>query len=65
MDPLSWTGQIAFLTPLLTLVFGLLGLSVLSWIVLNAVLPENRAINSVGGSQSLSAGPRDIASLAV
>ncbi|WP_083100216.1 ABC transporter permease [Pseudophaeobacter leonis] len=65
MDPLSWTGQIAFLTPLLTLVFGLLGLSVLSWIVLNAVLPENRAINSAGGSLSLSSGPRDIASLAV
>ncbi len=65
MDPLSWTGQIAFLTPLLTLVFGLLGLSVLSWIVLNAVLPENRAINNVGGSLSLSAGPRAIASLAV
>jgi peptide/nickel transport system permease protein len=65
MDPLSWTGQIAFLTPLLTLVFGLLGLSVLSWIVLNAVLPENRVINSAGGSLSLSAGPRDIASLAV
>jgi peptide/nickel transport system permease protein len=65
MDPLSWSGQIAFLTPLLTLVFGLLGLSVLSWIVLNAVLPENRVINSAGGSLSLSAGPRDIASLAV
>lgn len=64
MDPLSWTGQIAFLTPLLTLVFGLLGLSILIWIVLNAVLPENRAINS-GGSLSLSSGPRDIASLAV
>jgi peptide/nickel transport system permease protein len=65
MDPLSWTGQIAFLTPLLTPVFGLLGLSVLIWIVLNAVLPENRVINSAGGSLSLSAGPRDIASLAV
>lgn len=65
MDPLSWTGQIAFLTPLLTLVFGLLGLSILIWIVLNAVLPENRAINNNGGSLSLSSGPRDIASLAV
>lgn len=65
MDPLSWTGQIAFLTPLLTLVFGLLGLSILIWVALNAVLPENRAINNNGSSLSLSAGPREIAGLAV
>lgn len=65
MDPLSWTGNIAFLDPLLFFALGLLALSVLVWIVLSAVLPENRAINVTGGSTSLSSGPLVLAALAV
>ncbi|EAQ45155.1 oligopeptide/dipeptide ABC transporter, permease protein [Roseobacter sp. MED193] len=65
MDPLSWTGNIAFLDPLLFFALGLLALSVLVWIVLSAVLPENRAINVTGGSASLSSGPLVLAALAV
>ena len=65
MDPLSWTGNIAFLDPLLLIALGLLALSVLTWILLSAVLPENRAINVSGGSASFSSGPLVMAALAV
>lgn len=65
MDPLSWTGQIAFLNPIIALALGLLVASVLAWVVVSAVLPENRAINDIGGTMTLASGPRDIAALAV
>jgi peptide/nickel transport system permease protein len=65
MDPLSWTGQIAFLDPLLVVALGLLALSVVIWMGLSMVLPENRAINLTSGALGLSSGPREIAALAV
>ncbi|MCD9146802.1 ABC transporter permease [Pseudophaeobacter flagellatus] len=65
MDPLSWTGQIAFLNPVLALGLGLLGLSVLAWIVLSCLLPENRAITPSGAGLSLPTGPRELTGLAV
>lgn len=65
MDPLSWTGNIAFLDPLLLIGLGLLAVTVVVWMLLNMVLPENRAINVANGSAGLSSGPRDLAALAV
>lgn len=65
MDPLTWTGQIAFLNPFLTLVLALLLLSIACWVVISAVLPENRAINGDGSTISLSSAPRRMAGLAV
>lgn len=65
MDPLTWTGHIAFLNPLLALSLVLLGLAILGWIVISAVLPESRAINHVSGTMSLTSGPRNIANIAL
>ncbi|KPD11982.1 ABC transporter permease [Phaeobacter sp. 11ANDIMAR09] len=65
MDPLSWTGKIAFLDPFLFLALGLLAASVAVWVLLSIVLPEDRAINVTAGGASLSSGPRDLATLAV
>ncbi|MGR3623164.1 ABC transporter permease [Pseudophaeobacter sp.] len=64
MDPLSWTGQIAFLNPLMMLTLAALGLSILAWMFLSAVLPENRAINS-GAAEMMASGPRDWVASAV
>ncbi|MDE4174618.1 ABC transporter permease [Phaeobacter sp. PT47_59] len=65
MDPLSWTGSIAFLNPLLFAALGLLAISILIWILIGAVTPEDRSITNVGGTLSLSAGPQGLAALAV
>jgi peptide/nickel transport system permease protein len=65
MDPLSWTGKIAFLDPILFIALGLLAISVLVWILLSAVLPEQRVINTGNGSTGLSTEPRALASWAV
>jgi peptide/nickel transport system permease protein len=65
MDPLSWTGKIAFLDPVLFIALGLLAISVLVWILLSAVLPEQRAINAGNGSLGLSSDPRGLANRAV
>ncbi|EBA17712.1 oligopeptide/dipeptide ABC transporter, permease protein [Roseobacter sp. SK209-2-6] len=64
MDPLSWTGSIAFLNPILMIALAILVLSVLAWLLIGAVMPENRAINaSADGSVTLASGPRDMAAL--
>lgn len=65
MDPLSWTGKIAFLDPFLAVALGLLAITVLIWTLINAVLPESRTINATDGTLSLNSGPRDLAGLAV
>lgn len=65
MEPLSWTGSIAFLNPLLFAALGLLAISILLWILIGAVTPEDRAITNAGGTLSLSAGPQGLAALAV
>ncbi|MEP2715411.1 ABC transporter permease [Pseudophaeobacter sp.] len=65
MDPLSWTGQIAFLTPFLLLALGLLALSILVWMLISILVPENRAIQNNGDSLRLSSSPRDFAAQAV
>ncbi|MEN8738656.1 MAG: ABC transporter permease [Phaeobacter gallaeciensis] len=65
MEPLSWTGSIAFLNPLLFAALGLLAISILLWIIIGAVTPEERAITNAGGTLSLSAGPQGLAALAV
>ena len=65
MEPLSWTGSIAFLNPLLFAALGLLAISILLWILIGAVTPEDRTITNVGGTLSLSAGPQGLAALAV
>ena len=64
MDPLSWTGSIAFLNPILMIALAALGLSVLAWLVIGAVVPDTRAINaSADGSVTLASGPKDVAAL--
>ena len=65
MEPLSWTGSIAFLNPLLFAALGLLAISILLWILIGAVTPEDRTITNAGGTLSLSAGPQGLAALAV
>ena len=63
MEPLSWTGSIAFLNPLLFAALGLLAISILLWIIIGAVTPEERAITNAGGTLSLSAAPQGLAAL--
>ena len=40
MEPLTWTGSIAFLNPLLLIALGAMALSIMVWMLASIVLPE-------------------------
>ena len=42
MEPLSWTGSIAFLNPLIALALALMALSVVAWMLASIILPEDQ-----------------------
>ncbi len=58
MEPLTWTGSIAFLNPLLMLALGLMLLSIVVWMLASIVLPEDQMIVNADGTLSSSSGLR-------
>lgn len=65
MEPLSWTGSLAFLNPLLILSLGLLVLSILSWIGLSIVTSGTRQTFNADGTATFTASPTALAGIAV
>ncbi len=60
MEPLSWTGSIAFLNPLLMIAIAVLVLSILVWILASIVLPEAQVSVNPDGTLSSAGGVRGL-----
>ncbi len=65
MEPLSWTGSIAFLNPIILLVLSLLALSIILWIAISIVTPESSVSINSDGTVSATQGIRGLSQLAV
>ncbi|UWR50481.1 ABC transporter permease [Phaeobacter inhibens] len=65
MDPLSWTGSLSFLTPVLLLALGALAASVMTWLVLSIVTTSPTMAVNAHHSASLAATPDALAGIAV
>ncbi len=60
MEPLTWTGSIAFLNPLLVLALGLMFLSIIVWMLASIVLPEDQMTVNPDGTLTSSSGLRNM-----
>ncbi len=65
MEPLSWTGSIAFLNPIILLVLSLLALSIVLWVAISIVTPESSVSINSDGTVSATQGIRGLSQLAV
>ncbi|WP_171116275.1 ABC transporter permease [Ruegeria sp. HKCCA5463] len=65
MEPLTWTGSIAFLNPLLMIALAALLLSILVWIIASIFLPEQQIVVNPDGSVSSGGGVRGLIQLAL
>ncbi len=65
MEPLSWTGSIAFLNPLLMIALGALVVSIVVWIIASIFLPEQQIVVNADGSVSSGGGLRGLVNLAL
>ncbi len=65
MEPLGWTGSIAFLNPIILLVLSLLALSIILWIAISIVTPESSVSINSDGTVSATQGIRGLSQLAV
>ncbi|WP_299896452.1 ABC transporter permease [uncultured Ruegeria sp.] len=65
MEPLSWTGSIAFLNPLLMIALAALILSILVWIIVSIFQPEQQIVVNPDGSVSSGGGVRGLIQLAL
>ncbi|NOE26177.1 ABC transporter permease [Ruegeria sp. HKCCD6157] len=63
MEPLTWTGSIAFLNPLLMIALAVLLLSILVWIIASIFLPEQQIVVNPDGSVSSGGGVRGLIQL--
>ncbi|WP_171098635.1 ABC transporter permease [Ruegeria sp. HKCCD7255] len=59
MDPLTWTGSIAFLNPLLGIALAIMVLSILVWILASIVLPEPQMTVNPDGTLTSGSGVRN------
>ncbi|WP_171228612.1 ABC transporter permease [Ruegeria sp. HKCCA4008] len=65
MEPITWTGSIAFLNPLLMIALAALLLSILVWIIASIFLPEQQIVVNPDGSVSSGGGVRGLIQLAL
>ncbi|WP_298932290.1 ABC transporter permease [uncultured Ruegeria sp.] len=65
MEPLTWTGSIAFLNPLLMVALAALILSIVIWIVGSIILPEEQVTVNPDGTITSSSGVRNLTNLAL
>ena len=62
MEPLTWTGNLAFLNPLFLFAWAVLGVSIVAQIILSFFAPS---AEMQGGALAARRGPADMAALAV
>ncbi len=60
MEPLSWTGSIAFLNPILVIALAALALSIVAWILVSVFLTEGPVNVNADGTLSSGAGLRSM-----
>lgn len=60
MEPLSWTGSIAFLNPIMTIALAALVVSVAAWILASILLPETQVSVNADGTVSSGGGLRNL-----
>lgn len=60
MEPLTWTGSIAFLNPLIALALALMALSVVAWMLASIILPEDQMTVNPDGTLTSSSGLRNM-----
>ena len=60
MEPLTWTGSVAFLNPLLLIALAVMAASILVWILASIVLPEPQMTVNADGTLSSSSGLRNM-----
>ena len=65
MDPLTWTGALGFLTPILVIALILLAASIVIWMLASAMSVGTRYVANADGSLSLAGNPQAMAALAV
>ncbi|MGI9369064.1 MAG: ABC transporter permease [Ruegeria sp.] len=65
MEPLSWTGSIAFLNPIILLILSLLAISILVWIAVSIVTPEGTVSINSDGTVGATQGIRGLSQIAV
>ncbi len=63
MEPLTWTGSVAFLNPLLLLALAVMAASIIVWILASIVLPEPQMTVNADGTLSSSSGLRNMIQL--
>ncbi|MFD0908391.1 ABC transporter permease [Ruegeria arenilitoris] len=60
MEPLSWTGSIAFLNPIMMIALAALVVSVIAWILASILLPETQVSVNADGTVSSGGGLRNL-----
>ncbi|WP_170455017.1 ABC transporter permease [Ruegeria arenilitoris] len=60
MEPLSWTGSIAFLNPIMMIALAALVVSVVAWILASILLPETQVSVNADGTVSSGGGLRNL-----
>ena len=65
MEPLSWTGSIAFLNPILMIALLALAVSIVAWILSSILLPESPVSVNVDGTLSSEGGLRALTQTAL
>ncbi|WP_171210665.1 ABC transporter permease [Ruegeria sp. HKCCA5426] len=60
MEPLTWTGSIAFLNPLLAIALALMVISILAWILASIILPEPQMTVNPDGTLTSGSGVRNL-----
>ncbi|WP_170784583.1 ABC transporter permease [Ruegeria lacuscaerulensis] len=60
MEPLTWTGSIAFLNPLIALALALMALSIVAWMLASIILPEDQMTVNPDGTLTSSSGLRNM-----
>jgi peptide/nickel transport system permease protein len=65
MEPLSWTGSLSFLTPILFLSLAALGVSIIAWMVLSVAGGMRASAQGPYGAPAMTATPEGLAALGV
>lgn len=60
MEPLTWTGSVAFLNPLFAIALGLMALSIVVWMLASIVLPEDQMTVNPDGTLTSSSSLRNL-----
>ncbi len=65
MDPLTWTGSLAFITPIFMIVLLLLAATIAIWVVVSIFSAGTRHVANADGTISLAGNPQAMAALGV